>query len=219
MIVTLLRESLDDTIKSVKVVIPNPNIILITGKGAIGDLRNKGLFQCSSDLVCFVDDDVILNRLWFSKCMAALNAHPEIIAVCGKAPLHYTLGCMIARTKEFKSVGGFPRLDDHVQRKLGPKILNLEDAVCEHRIKRGYGPFLHNLHFLFHGFQTEKRAGWWYDPRATFFLVYEFYKSGNPDFAIATSLWFIKTFFAIPFILEDRKDNQKRQSRNFKRGN
>ena len=39
--VTLLREILGNIIKSVKAVIPNPNIILITGKGAIGDLRNQ----------------------------------------------------------------------------------------------------------------------------------------------------------------------------------
>ena len=80
-IVTLMREILDDTIKSVKAVIPNPNIILITGKGAIGDLRNEGLLKCSSSLMCFVDDDIILNSSWYTKCMQALQAHPEITAV------------------------------------------------------------------------------------------------------------------------------------------
>jgi hypothetical protein len=208
-IVTLLRKTLVDTLKSVKAVIPDPNIILITGKGVMGDLRNKGLLQCSSELTCFVDDDIILNRNWYSKCMRVLQTHPEITAVCGKAPQHYTLGCMIVRTKEFKSAGGFPKLDDHVQWKLGIKMLTLKDAVCEHQIKRGYGPFLHNLHFLCHGFQTEKRAGWWHDPRTNFFLVYDFFKLGYPDFAVGTSLWFVKTFFALPFILEDRRDRKK----------
>jgi hypothetical protein len=211
-IVTLLRKTLADTIKSVKAVIPNPNIILITGKGAIGDLRNKGLFQCSSSLMCFVDDDIILNSSWYTKCMQALQAHPEITAVCGKAPTHHTLGCMICRTREFKSAGGFPKLDDHVLRKLGPKILTLEDAVCEHQIKRGFGPIRHNLHFLCYGFQTEERVGWCYSPRKQIFMVYGFFKAGCPDYAVGSSVWLVKPIFALPFILEDWRDRKKRKT-------
>ncbi len=210
-IVTLLRESLIDTIKSVKAVIPNPNIILITGKGAIGDLRNEGLLKCSSSLMCFVDDDIILNSSWYTKCMQALQTHPEIIAVCGKTPIHHTLGCMICRTNEFKSVGGFPKLDDRVLRKLGSKILVLDDAVCEHQIKRGFGPLRHNLHFLCHGFQTENRAGWCYGPRKQVLMVYGFFKAGCPDYAVGSSVWLLKTFFALPFIIEDKRDRKKRE--------
>lgn len=213
MIVTLLRETLGNTIKSVKTVIPNPNIILITGKGAIGDLRNKGLRQCNSSLACFVDDDVILNSSWYTKCMNALQAHPEITAVCGTTPqLYWTLGCMICRTKEFKSAGGFPKLDDHVMQKLGKKILTLEDAMCEHQIKRGFEPIRHNLHFLCHGFQTEKRAGWWQSPTRNVLGVYDWFKRGYPDFAVGYSLWLVKTFFSLPFILEDSRDRKKRES-------
>lgn len=208
-IVTLLRETLSNTIKSVKAVIPNPNIILITGKGAIGDLRNKGLLQCNSNLMCFVDDDIILNSNWYTKCIQALQTHPEITAVRGKTPIHHTLGCMICRTKEFKSAGGFPKLDDHVLRKLGPKILTLEDAVCEHQIKRGFGPLRHNLHFLCHGFQTEERAGWCYNPRKQVWMIYDFFKAGYPDYAVGSSVWLVKPFFTLPFILEDKRNQKK----------
>ena len=123
-IVTLMRESLSNTIKSVKAVIPNPNIILITGKGAIGDLRNKGLLQCNSNLMCFVDDDIILNTDWYTKCLKALQANPELIAVGGKTPIHDTLGCMICKTKEFKNAGGFPKLDDPCSAKARLKDTN-----------------------------------------------------------------------------------------------
>jgi hypothetical protein len=209
-IVTLLRESLGDAIQSVKAVIPNPNIILVTGKGAMGDLRNKGLFQCSSSLMCFVDDDIILNSSWYRKCMKALQAQPEIVAVRGRTPVHHTLGCMICRTKELKSAGGFPKLDDRVLDRLGPKMLTLEDAVCEHHIKRGFGPLRHNLHFLCHSFQTENRAGWCYNPRKQSWMVYEFFKAGYPDYAVGSSVWLIKPFFVLPFILEDIRDRKKR---------
>jgi hypothetical protein len=209
-IVTLLRDTLENTIKSVKAVIPNPNIILITGKGAIGDLRNKGLLQCNSSLMCFVDDDIILNSNWYTKCMEALQAYPEIIAVCGRPPqFESTLGCMICRTKEFKNAGGFPKLDDHVMSKLGSKILTLKDAVCEHQIKRGFAPIRHNLHFLCHGFQTENRVGWWFIPSSNVLTVFDYFKRGYPDFAVGYSLWLIKTFFSIPFIIEDRRDRKK----------
>ena len=204
-----MRETLGNTIKSVKTVIPSPNIILITGKGAIGDLRNKGLRQCSSSLMCFVDDDIILNTDWYTKCMQALQANPEVIAVGGRTPIHHTLGCLICRTKEFKSAKGFPKLDDHVLQKLGSKILILEDAICEHQIKRGFGPLRHNLHFLCHGFQTDERAGWCYNPRKHLFMVYSFFKAGYPDYAVGSSVWLIKPIFVLPFVIEDIKDRQK----------
>ena len=208
-IVTLLRETLGDAVKSVNAVIPNPKIILITGKGAIGDLRNKGLRQCNSSLMCYVDDDIILNSSWYAKCMEALEAHPEIIAVGGKTPVHHTLGCMICRTKEFKSAGGFPKLDDKVLQKLGPKMLIIEDAVCEHQTKRGFGPLRHNLHFLCHSFQTDQRAGWCYNPAQQAWMIYDFFKAGYPDYAVGSSLWLIKPLFVLPFILEDRRDRKK----------
>ena len=209
-IVTLMRATLGNTIKSVKAVIPNPNIILVTGKGAIGDLRNQGLLQCRSDLMCFVDDDIVLNASWYAKCLQALQAHPEIIAVGGKTPIHHTLGCMICRTKEFQRSGGFPKLDDHVLRKLGSKILILEDALCEHQIKRGFGPLQHNLHFLCHGFQTDQRAGWCYSPKKQLLMVYSFFKTGHFDYAVGSSVWLVKPIFVLPFILEDVVDRKKR---------
>jgi hypothetical protein len=116
---------------------------------------------------------------------------------------------MICRTKKFKSAGGFPKLDDLVLKKLGPKMLILEDAVCEHQTKRGFGPLQHNLHFLCHGFRTEQRAGWCYDPRQQVSMVYGFFKAGYPDYAVGSSVWLAKPLFALPFILEDRKDRKK----------
>lgn len=208
-IVTLLRESLKNTMDSIKTVIPDPKIILITGKGAIGELRNRGLFQCSSSLACFVDDDIILNSSWYTKCMEALRTDPELIAVCGRTLVCYTLGCMIFRTEKFKSIGGFPNLDDRVTSKLGPRILTINDAVCEHYIKRGLDPIRHNFHWLCHGFQTESRAGWWFDPLDTVRIVLGYLKQRYPDFAVGYSLWLVKTFFSLPFILEDKRDRKK----------
>lgn len=209
-IVTLLRETLRNTLESVKAVIPNPNVILITGKGAIGELRNKGLLQCSSSLACFVDDDIILNSRWYAKCVETLLAHPELIAVRGRTAETYTEGCMICRTREFKSMGGFPKLDAEVTSKLGPKILTLYDAVCEHQIRRGFEPIRHDLHFLCHGFQTENRAGFWYDPLDIVRVVFGYFGRGYPDYAVGYSLWFFKTFFSLPFILEDRRERKRR---------
>ncbi len=210
-IVTLLRETLGNTVKSINEVIPNPNIILITGKGAIGDLRNKGLRQCRSNLMCFVDDDIVLNKSWYKKCMQALQDNPALIAVGGKTSIHHTLGCMICRTKEFKTAGGFPKLDDQVLRKLGSKIIILEDAICEHLIKRGFGPIQHNLHFLCHGFQSTQRAGWCYNPKKQLLMVYYFFKAGYPDYAVGSSVWLIKPIFVFPFVIEDLIDRKKRE--------
>jgi len=208
-IVTLLRETLKNTIDSIKKTLPDPNIILITGKGAIGELRNKGLFQCKSSLMCFVDDDIIVNKNWYSKCMDALQTHPDVIAVCGRTPVCYTLGCMICRTEEFKKTGGFPYLDSQVTSKLGSKMLTLSDAVCEHQIKRGLEPIRHNIHFLCHGFQTESKAGWWFKPSDTAKVVFDYFRTGYPDFAVGFSLWFIKTVFVLPFIVEDMRSQKK----------
>lgn len=213
-IVTLLRETLRSALESVKAVIPNPNIILITGKGAIGELRNKGLSQCNSNLTCFVDDDIILNKSWYKKCTEALLANPGLVAVCGRTAQCYTLGCMICRTNEFKRAGGFPSLDDQVHAKLGSRMLILNDAVCEHLIKRGFEPIRHNMHFMLHGFQTENRVGWWYSPLDTIGVVLDFFKRRYPDFAVGYSLWLIKTFFSFPFILEDRAERKKREGSN-----
>ena len=96
-------------------------------------------------------------------------------------------------------------------RKLDAKILTLEDAVCEHQIKRGLGPIRHKMHFIYHGFQTEERAGWWYNPKENIWIVYEYLKAGYPDYAVGFSLWLVKTFFALPFILEDKIDRKKRK--------
>ena len=213
MIVTLGRETLTGTVRSIKAVIPDPNIVLITGKGTIGDLRNEGLAKCNSTLMSFVDDDIILNKSWYQKCIQALEKYTEVIAVCGKAPYHHTLGCMICRTEEFKKVGGFPKLDDLVLEKLGPKIITLEDAICDHLIKRGLEPLFHNLHFLCHGFQTENRAGWCNTPKKQAWIIYGFLKKGYLDYALGSSIWLIKSLFVIPFILEDLKDKKKSQVR------
>ena len=146
-IVTLLRESLRNTLDSISKTVPDPHIIMITGKGVIGDLRNRGLQKCSSEYCCFVDDDVVLNKNWFSTCMEKLKIN-SLVAVSGRSEEGYTLGCMICKTEEFKRRGGFPRLDSYVTNRFGSSFMFLEDAVCEHRVSRGVNVFGHVLHFL-----------------------------------------------------------------------
>lgn len=203
-IVTLLRKSLKNTLKSVNDTIPSPSIILITDKGVIGDLRNKGLAQCHSEYVCFVDDDIILNKTWFSKCMARLVEDQEVIAVAGRTQEIYTCGCMICKTKEFKDAGGFPRLDSYLSKKLGKRTVTLEDAVCEHIMPRGLSVVEHHLHWLTHGFQTEKKAGIYNNPAESMRLTVRFLKKGLPEQAICQPLWIVKAFFVLPFVLRDK---------------
>jgi len=200
-IVTLLRGSLTYTLKSVNEAIPNPNVILVTERGVIGELRNKGLMQCNSRYVCFVDDDILLNRVWFSKCMKRLEEDDSVIAVVGRTEESYTCGCMICKTKEFKQAGGFPKLDSYVFNKLGQRIVILEDAICDHIGLRGLTVIHHSFYWLTRCFQTESRAGIYHNPIESVRLIVHFLRNRLPEYAASELLWVIKTFFVLPFIL------------------
>jgi len=200
-IVTLLRPSLSYTLKSVNDTIPNPNVILVTDRGSIGELRNKGLMQCNSRFVCFVDDDIVLNRNWFSKCMKRLEEDDNVIAVAGRTEVGYTLGCMICKTAEFKEAGGFPKLDSYVSNKLGSRMAILEDAVCDHMVPRGLAVIQHSLYFLTKYFQTESKVGFYHNPVESVRALVRFLWKGQPDYAFCELLWMTKTFFVLPFIL------------------
>ena len=208
-IVTLLRESLRYTLDSINKTIPDPNVIMITDKGVIGDLRNKGLQKCSSKYCCFVDDDIVLNKNWFSKCMTKLETTPNVVAVVGRTEEGYTLGCMICKTEEFKRRGGFPRLDSYISNKYGSSFVILEDAVCEHRVGRGIVVIGHVFHFLTHGFQTETRAGIYNNPVASVRLMFQYLKKRLPEYAVVQMFWLFKIVFVWPFILEDAKEKKK----------
>lgn len=197
---TLLRDSLLQTLKSVQDTIPDATVILVTGKGVIGDLRNKGLTRCSSEFTCFVDDDIILNKDWFDKCMNALK-DKSLIAVSGRTREGYTLGCTVCRTKAFQNAGGFPSLDNYLPEKLGVKYRVVEDAVCQHNVGRAVG---HVLHFLVHGFQTESRAGFYNNPVESLRLMFHYFKRGLPEYAVVQVFWLVKLLFVWPFILEDK---------------
>jgi glycosyltransferase involved in cell wall biosynthesis len=181
--------------------IPNPNVIIITERGSIGELRNKGLMQCNSRFVCFVDDDIILNRAWFSKCMKRLEEADDVIAVAGRTKEGYTLGCMICKTAEFKEAGGFPKLDSYVSNRLGSRMAILEDAVCDHMVPRGLAPIQHCLYFLTKYFQTESKVGFYHNPVESVRMAVGFLRKGLPDYAICELLWMAKTLFVLPFIL------------------
>lgn len=198
-IVTLLRSSLRYTLKSVYETIPDPHVILVTGKGVIGDLRNKGLMQCSSRLVCFVDDDVILNREWYDKCMKRLMQNDGVIGVAGRLRDSSTCGCMILKTKEFKEAGGWPRWDALIGKKLGKQLIQI-DAICDNMDSPLQG-IQHQFHWLTHGFQTESKVGFNRDPRLSLRLMLHFIRIKKPEGFIVQLFWIVKALFTWPYLV------------------
>jgi len=41
-------------------------------------------------------------------------------------------------------------------------------------------------------------------------MVYSFFKAGYPDYAVGSSVWLVKPFFVLPFVIEDMIDKKKR---------
>jgi hypothetical protein len=197
-IVTLLRDSLRYTLKSVYSTIPNPHTILVTEKGLVGELRNKGLQQCTSEFVCFVDDDVLLNTDWYDKCMRRLTQDLEVVLVAGRFRTGYTCGCIICRAKEFRELGGFPRLETTLGRKLGKKAVVLEDAICEH-MAPPLTFILRQFHWLTEGYQTESKIGFNMNPKQSLGLMARYLWDREPEYAFIQPLWIIKAFFTLPF--------------------
>lgn len=201
---TLFRKSLPYTIDSIYKAIPNPNIILISDKGSTGEFRNKGLSKCTSEYCCFVDDDIILNKQWFEMCIARLESDKNLVAVRGTCKGGVTNGCLICRTKPFKELGGFPKMDVNVDYRLGSRLITLQDATCEHMNMRGFDPLLHAIHALTLDFQTENKWGVYESPTHSVKTMLSHLKDGLPDYAIVYFLWITKAFFVKVFILMDR---------------
>lgn len=209
-IVTLLKPSLRYTLKSIYETIPEPHLIFVLEKGVIGELRNKGLERVKTEFVCIVDDDIILNRDWYAKCMRRLLEDPSLVGVAGTTPQMATCGCMILRTKEFMATGGFPKLDSVIGRKLGRQLVTLEDAICTH-MAGGISVVLYQFHWLTHGFQTESKIGININPKQSFTQLIRFLKQKHPDLAFVQLIWIAKFPFTLPFIFKLHKNRTKPQ--------
>jgi glycosyltransferase involved in cell wall biosynthesis len=207
-IVTLCRKSLTKAIQSAYEVIPEANIILITDKIrkdlTLGMLRNKGLAKARSEYTCFLDDDIVLSKDWYDKCMKALQNESTIVVAGGD-----TLGCIICKTKQFKEVGGFPKMDSYLEDKLGDRFVILSDAICEHEIPRGIPVIQHMLYGLMLNFQTESKVGVYHNPRKSVKQIFSFLKEGSPDYAFCELFWIVKTLFVLPFILGEKEADKK----------
>lgn len=185
---------------SVKKSILNPNIIVVTDKGKLGELKNKGLAQCTSEFTCFVHDNVVLNPEWFSKCMDYLNKHSEVVAVFGGL----TEGAMICRTQRFKDVGGWPKADNYIWNKLSNQIVSV-NVNLQHLYPKRLDLIKHTYYWLRRDFQTEMRAGTYHNPVAALKQSLKSARHGYPEIVFTETMWTLKGFFCLPFILEDRK--------------
>lgn len=68
--------------------------------------RNTALRTASTDIVAFIDDDVIVDARWLEPMLAAFEAEPEVAAVCGLvAPFELTH----VSQRLFEARGGFAR--------------------------------------------------------------------------------------------------------------
>ena len=185
------RPSLRTVIASAKQVLPDPHFIFITEKGIIGDLRNKGLAQCTSDLVCFLDDDVLINKDWFQKCLRALE-NPNVYAVAGRVHESYTMGCTILKRTHYPK-GAFSPLD-----KISDLVV-LEDALCDHLDARNLQLLKRSWYWMFYGFYTESKVGFYHSPRYAIEQFTSSLRRGLPDYAASEILWIIKSLWSIPF--------------------
>ena len=81
--------------------------------------RNRALSECTTEVLAFVDDDVVVDRLWLQTVARTFAAHPDAGAVVGGV-LAYTLDT--GAQLEFERGGGFflgweaRRLDDDSRR-------------------------------------------------------------------------------------------------------
>jgi hypothetical protein len=206
--VTASRKSLTEALQSALNVIPDANIILVTDKSrndlTLGMLRNRGLAKVHSEFVCFLDDDIILNTDWYNKCMKRLE-DKSVIAVAGKGStsgiVGDTLGCMVCKTKQFKAVRGFPKLDSYLENKIGKQFVIVQDAICEHRPSRGLTLIWHTLLGMQRNFQTESKVGHYKNPKDSVNQIISSLKKGYPDNVVCELLWIIKTSFSLPFIV------------------
>jgi glycosyltransferase involved in cell wall biosynthesis len=74
-VVTLQHKTLPRALFYASKVIPSPHFVLITERGNIGFLRNKGLKKATSPIVCILDDDIELNQNWL-RAARAVQTYP-----------------------------------------------------------------------------------------------------------------------------------------------
>ena len=187
-----MRDTLPLVIKSIKESIPDSNIIFVTGNGLIGDLRNKGLMKATSEFVCFVDDDIIVTKEWFGKCIETLKNNENVVCVSGRTKEGYTLGCTVCKAKLFKKLGGFPKLDSLVSNRV--KFVVLDDVFCKHLVSE-LQVFRHLLHWFVHGFYSESKFGFSVGVTKGYKLIFGFLLKRKPSYSLSYLLWFIKAIY------------------------
>jgi glycosyltransferase involved in cell wall biosynthesis len=202
---TLNRDSLAYCTYAARSVFGDTEIYLQSERGVqLGEIRNIGLRKCHSELVACIDDDVIVNKAWLEKCLAALGSDSKLVMVQGVVPEGETLGCMIVRREPFMRGGGFPDLDSYVnQRFLGSYIV-IRDAVCYH-CTRGFSLVGHAAKWIVSFYNTEFRAGLYHNPKESLTNLVKYVWTGKPEMVFCELMYMIKTFFALPFILEDKR--------------
>lgn len=196
-IVTKMRDTLPIAMKAVRNNIPNPHFILVTKKGVIGDLRNEGLSQARSELVCFVDDDIQVPQNWFSQCSKKLRDTPSLLGVRGILKDGSTLGGLICNTKMLKEIGGFPHLDTFIAfkiRKLGLEIMNLDNVILKHLIAP-LGMLEHFRAWFMHGFNTESKFGFNSGITTNFRMIFHSLRSKRWIYSLLYPLWLVKASY------------------------
>lgn len=131
----------------------SPNRTLLEGLGVhtvfspdalLGFARQQGLKAAVTDLVVFLDDDIVLEKDWFRIMKQALDREPDAVAVSSKIVFGYgtdkvlekmhrmairseggSIGISVLKRKEILALGGFNR---HVHR--------AEDTELHLRIKK-----------------------------------------------------------------------------------
>lgn len=77
-------ESLNETLASLaKQTFRDFEVLLITEKGNLSGLRQKGLENATGDIVAFIDDDVYCERTWLESVAQAFKENPKILGVTG----------------------------------------------------------------------------------------------------------------------------------------
>jgi len=213
---TLDRASLPDCLDATHLVLGKPTIHVQRERGIqLGTIRNIGLKKCRGNLVVFIDDDVILNKAWLEKCLKALDEDSNLIMVQGVVPEGETCGCMIVRRKEFVAGGGFPELDSYVNRRFEGHYKVVRDAVCFH-YARGFGLIRHALKWIMSFYQTEFRAGIYHDPKESLRNLAHYIWYGPHEMIFYELAYMVKTFFVLPFIIEDKMNPLEKTRRRTK---
>ena len=191
---SLMRRSLFEAMLAVQHDVGEVTFIVVHARGLVGHLRNEGLRRVKSEFVGFVDDDVIVPKGWFSRCIRVLTMNTNLICVSGKIPLQegLSLGCLVCRTEKLREIGGFPDVDSFLPSVACTRLLL--DVSCEHRLK-GFDAVSHTFLFLVHGIGSQQPMGIYVNPVESVRLFCRFLKLKRPDYSLAYILWFIKSLY------------------------